>query len=330
MRIALTGAAGYLGRAVARRLSETGHELRALVRPGTPAERRAPLETTGAAVFEGDVTDRASLREALSGADWVIHAAALLDLGRSPAEMARVNIDGSENVASLAFKLGVGGLLSISSIAYFGGSPDDGSLATEASAPRLPFPTAYSETKHRGERAIQQWAKRGLAVRTVYPALIYGPPGKKDGANFLLRALMLGRFPVLLGGDRKTSWVHLDDVVEAIARVLEAGADGRGYLLAGEVVETRELVRQVERLTGTPGPRRELPIGLAKLALRLAAPLYRLRGRRSPLPAAQLDSLSRQWAFDDRRAQGELGWRPRSLEEGLPPTLAYLRNLERR
>jgi len=321
LRCFLTGASGYLGRRLACRLAETGHEVRALVRPTSKTDS---LAKAGISTFTGDITDRFSLREGMSGADWVIHAAALLDLGRPPAEMARVNVEGSENVASLAYKLGVGGLLSVSSVAFFGGSPADGSLGTEESPPRLPFPTAYSATKHAGEKAIQSWAQRGLRVRTVYPSLIYGPPGKKEGANHLLRSLALGRFPFLLGANLGTSWVHLDDVLSGILTVIERGADGRGYLLAGEVATIREVVRRIAAHTGTPAPRRELPIGLAKLLLHLARPFYALRGRRPPLPPAQLDSLRRPWAFSDARARSELGWTPRGLEAGLGPTLDYL------
>lgn len=321
MRIYVTGATGYIGRALCLRLAAEGHEVRALVRS---PERAEPLGAAGVATFPGDVTDRASLREGMSGADWVVHGAALLSPSASLAEMQAVNVAGSENVASLAYKLGVGGLLSISSVAAFGGSPEDGSPATEESPVQLPLPTSYSQTKHDGQRAIEGWAKQGLRVRTVYPGLVYGPPGKKEGANYFLRQLLLGRFPALVGADRRASWVFLDDAVGAILAVLERGRDGRGYLLAGEVVTVRELARQVAAISGTPAPRRELGVGAARLLLALAAPFWRLAGRRAPIPAAQLASLSRHWAFDDRRAREELGWTPRPLAEGLPPTLAYL------
>lgn len=321
MRIYLTGATGYIGRALCLRLAGEGHEVRALARS---PERAAPLAAAGVATFPGDVTDRASLREGMSGADWVIHGAALLSPTASLAAMGAVNVAGSENVASLAYKLGVGGLLSISSVAAFGGSPEDGSPATEESPVHRPLPTPYSQTKHDGQRAIEGWGKRGLRVRTVYPGLVYGPPGKKEGANYFLRQMMLGRFPALVGAERRASWVFLDDVVDAILAVLDRGRDGRGYLLAGEVVTVRELARQVASISGTPAPRRELGVGTARLLLALTAPFWRLRGRRPPIPVAQLDSLSRHWAFDDRRAREELGWTPRPLAEGLPPTLAYL------
>ncbi|MBP1642435.1 MAG: NAD-dependent epimerase/dehydratase [Acidobacteria bacterium] len=322
MRVYVTGATGYIGRALCRRLAAEGHEVRALARP---TSRVAALAEVGVATFPGDVTDRASMREGMSGADAVVHAAADLDLGGPRERMEAVNVGGSENVASLAFKLGVPRLLSVSSVAYFGGSPADGSPGTEAS-PLLPPPTRYSDTKRRGERAIRAWAERGLGVVTVYPSLVYGPPGKREGANAMLRRLWLGRFPVLLGADRKTSWIYLDDLVEGIVRALARARPGAGYLMAGDVATVREVARRVEALGGAACPRREVSLATARLFVRLATPLYRLRGRRPPIPAEQIASLERHWYFDDRRAREELDWRPRDFATGLAATLDYLRD----
>ncbi len=102
------------------------------------------------ATFPGDITVRASMREGMSGADWVIHAAADLDLTGPAGRMEQVNVAGSENVASLASKLGVPRFLSVSSVAYFGGSPADGSLATEETARSRAFPDPLLGNQARG------------------------------------------------------------------------------------------------------------------------------------------------------------------------------------
>lgn len=327
MRIFLTGATGYLGTALARRLAEDGHELRALVRETSDT---STLDALGAATFVGDVTDRYSMREAMSGSDWVVHLAAELAPTASLERMRSINVDGSRNVASLAFKLGVGALLSVSSVAYFGGSPPDGAPADEQTPPQEPFPSAYSVTKHEGELAVREWTGGGLRTVTVYPSLIYGPPGKKQGANWLLRALLKERFPALVGADKKTSWIFLDDAVDAMVRIMDRLGEevepGRDYLLAGDVATVRELAGRVAELGGVRPPRVSLPVGLARVATRLSAPFFRMAGKNPPLPAEQLASLERHWCFDDSRARRELDWRPRTLEEGLPPTVEYIRS----
>jgi dihydroflavonol-4-reductase len=238
--------------------------------------------------------------------------------------MRQTNVEGSENVASLAFKLGVPRVLSISSVARFGGSLPDGSLATEDAPVQQPFPSMYSATKHAGGLAIHAWGQRGLRVNTVYPSLVYGPPGKKSGSNFFLRQILKRRIPAVVGADRRASWIHLDDLVEGLIAVLQKAPPGRDYLMTGDVITVRDLVDQVCRLGRLPSPRLSLPVGLAQFGLSLAAPLYRLRGHRPPIPPEQLESLARHWAFDDTRARTELGWRPRTLDEGLPGTVEYL------
>jgi nucleoside-diphosphate-sugar epimerase len=240
--------------------------------------------------------------------------------------MRQTNVEGSENVASLAYKLGVGRFLSVSSMAYFGGSPADGSPADETARPMEPFPTLYSATKHAGELAIQEWTKKGLRINTVYPSLVYGPPGKKDGANSLLRQLLKGRFPVLVGADRKAGWIYLDDVVDAMVRIVHKAEPGRDYLLTGETTTLGSLVDRVCKLGGVKPPRLSLPVGAARALMALAGPFYRMKGRRPPVAPDQLNNLERHWAFDDTRARTELGWTPRSLDEGLPPTVRYLQS----
>lgn len=321
MRLFVTGASGYIGRALCRRLAADGHEVRALVRSSS---RTQPLAEAGVTLFPGDVTDRASLREGMSGADVVVHAAADLDLAGPPERMEAVNVGGSENVASLASKLGVRRLLSIGSVACWGGSPEDGTPAME-DTPVLAPSTRYGATKRRGDEAVRAWGRRGLEVLTVHPSLVYGPPGKKEGANALLRQLDLGRFPALIGADRRTSWIFLDDLVEGLVRVLERGRPGGVWLMTGDVASVAEVAARVAAAGGAPVPRWRLAVAPARLVLRLATPFYRLRGRRPPIPLEQLESLSRHWCFDDRRARAEFDWQPRGLDQGLPPTLAHLR-----
>lgn len=317
-RVFLTGATGYIGGRLAERLSQKGHRVVALVRPSSDTRR---LDRLGVVTSEGDITDRYSLRPGMSGADWVIHAAADLDMTGPPERMKRVNVGGTENVASLAYKLGVGRFLSVSSIARWGGSPPDGSLADE-DADHYEPPSLYSTTKADAERAVQGWAEKGLRANAVFPSLVYGPPGKRSGTNALLGMIVRRKVPFLVGGDRRMSWIHLDDVVDGILAVMERAEPGEDYILAGEVATLREVAERVCELAGTRAPRLDLPLPLARAAFALGRGIDRLRGRRPKVGPDQLRSLTRHWAFDDARARRELGWTPRSLAEGLPETVA--------
>jgi nucleoside-diphosphate-sugar epimerase len=319
MRVFVTGGTGFIGDVLCRRLVADGHEVRCLVRS---TSRTESLEAMGASCFVGDLADRYSMREPMSGAEWVIHAGAELDLTRAADQMQAANVAGSENVASLAWKLGVGRVLSVSSVAYFGGSPDDGSPGTEES-PVLSFPTRYSSTKHAGQQAVMHWAKEGLAVNTVFPSLVYGPPGKKSGANPLIRRLAKGWMPALVGAERKTSWIFVEDLVDGMVRVIERAEPGRDFLMTGDTATIEEVAQQVCKLSGASMPKRKLSVRAARMLTRLSTPLYRLRGRKPPIDVEQLRSLDRHWCFDDKRARQELEWSPRPLSEGLPPSVEY-------
>src|SRR5581483_1412640 len=120
------------------------------------------------------------------------------------------------------------------------------------------------------------------------------------------------------------SWVFLDDLVAGIVAVMERALPGRDYLLTGDVTTVRSLADRVCGLAGIAPPRWNLSPGVARVLLGIGSPLLRLAGKRPPMPAQQVASLSRHWAFDDRRAREELGWTRRSLDEGLPPTIAFL------
>ncbi len=321
MRIYLTGGTGYLGEALAARLLSEGHELHCLVRPTSD---RRHLEEVGASCFVGDLGDPGSLAPGMKGCEAVIHAAAELDLRVPRERMRAVNVVGSENVARTAVEVGARRFLSVSSMAFFGGSADDGAPGNEDSSPRQPFLTAYSATKNAAQKAIESVAAQGLDLNTVYPSLVYGPPGKKGGANPLLRALGRGRLRFLVGAERITRWVFLDDVVEAMVRILDRAPAGRGYLLTGEGATVRQVAEKVADHTGVAAPRTDLSLPVARALLNTSKVLLPLIGRRPRVHREQLENLRRHWNFDDQRAREELDWHPRSLAEGLPPTLDFL------
>ncbi|TNF71174.1 MAG: SDR family NAD(P)-dependent oxidoreductase [Acidobacteria bacterium] len=323
MRIFVTGASGYLGSALCRRWAADGHEVTALVRT---TSRREVLESLGVGCFVGDVSDRASMRQGMSGADWVVHAAAELDPRASADEMRRVNVEGSANVATLAYKLGVGRFLSISSMAAFGGSPADGSPSNEDSPVRMPFPSSYSATKHAGQKIIEEIAEQGLRVDTVYPGLVYGPPAKRRGANTLLYRILTRRMPAIVGGRQVSCWVYIDDVVDAIVRVMDRAEPGGRFLLTGEPATVDQLVSKVCSLAGVRPPRWRLSVNAAEVLLLMMKVYFGLSGRRPPFSRQQLASLRRHWNFDDSRAREKLDWQPRGLDEGLPPTLTDLQS----
>lgn len=320
--IALTGATGYIGGALAERLVARGHRVRALVRPTSRTDR---LERLGASLAVGDLADTAALELFARGSDIVVHAAAELDFDAPLAAMTATNVAGSERLAEAVSRAGVERLVAFSSIAAYGGSPPDGSPATEGAPVQRPLPSNYAATKLAGQEALEHAAAAlGLRLEQVHPSLVYGPPAKRGGANGLLRQIARGQMPAIAGGDRLASWVYLEDLVDAVTSLIEMDDAPKRLLLTGEAVTVRELVTKVCRLAGRPVPRLSLPLPLAKALAAALGPLFRFGGRRSPLSLEQLRNLARHWNFDDSAAQRLLDWQPRPLDAGLPPTIDHL------
>ena len=129
---------------------------------------------------------------------------------------------------------------------------------------------------------------------------------------------------MLVGADRWMSWIYLEDLIEAMVRLIGRAEPGRDFVLAGGAARLGEVVDRVAELGGVEPPARRLSLPVGMVLARLTAPFYRLRGRRPPLNPDQLRSLASNWHFDDARARADLDWLPRGLEEGLPQTVAYL------
>lgn len=304
-RVLLTGAAGEVGRRLARRLVADGWTVRALVLPGDPLRSR--LEGVVDDVCEGDVREAASLGPACAGVDTVLHLAAVI-LTQDQAQYDRINRRGTANMVAAAAAAGVRHFVYVSSASVV--------------YPRL---TPYGQSKLDAERTVA--AETRFAHTIVRPTLVYDATGAQE---FMLFRRFLLRFPVVpfvgSGGARKRP-VFSDDVVDGLARI--AGNDrafGRTYNLSGgETITLGELARLVLRLEGSPRPLLPLPVSICRL---VAAVLGRLM-RDPPLTPYAIAGFINHADLDPALAMAELGYRPRGVREGLTACFTPLAVIDR-
>lgn len=311
MRVLVTGAGGFVGRAVVPRLAAGGHAVRAAARRGGP-----PPETgrwCEGSVEVGDIGPGTDWARALDGVDAVVHLAARVhrvrDAATDPlAEYRRVNAAGTRRLAEAAARAGVRRLVLLSSVKAVADGPSEAPL-DDATPPAPASP--YGVSKLEAEEGLAEVsAATGLEAVVLRPPLVYGPG---VGANFLglLRACARG-LPLPLGAVRnRRSLVFVGNLADAVALCLEhPAAAGRRFLLHdGPPVSTPDLVRAVAAALGRPA--RLLPVPPPLLAAGAA-----LLGRRGAA-----ERLAGSLFLDDRGIRETLGWRPpHAMQDGLRAT----------
>jgi nucleoside-diphosphate-sugar epimerase len=318
--VLVTGAAGFMGRHLVRRLAQEGSPVRALDLEPRPAALALP----GVTYAQGDVRDRALLSELLPGVDTVFHLASVhLSVHAAPSLFRSVNVEAAEGLVTLCAGAGVRRIVHTSSVGVFGHVADP--PATEDS-PKNPQ-NEYERTKLNGERAaLTRAAEVGMDVVVLRPAWVYGPGCPRTAK--LLRSVRQGRFFYVGDGSNLRHPIFIDDAVEAYRRAAEAsaGVAGRPFIVAGpRAVTLRELVESCARVLEVGAPRLSLPRGFA-LGVGWATELtFGLAGREPPFSRRTLAFFDNDNAFDTAAAETALGFRPRvDLEEGLRRTVAEL------
>lgn len=322
MRYFVTGATGFLGGEIARQLRRDGHDVVALVR--TPAKGEA-LRRLGVVLAEGDVTDRASLRAPMTGVDGVFHCAAWYKVGIDPAGAERINVEGTRHVLETMRELRIAKGVYTSTVAVF--SDTGGRLVDETYRHDGPFLSVYDRTKWQAHYEVAlPMMVAGLPLVIAMPGAIYGP-----GDTSALRALFVQYLQGKLAAvPARTAfcWAHVEDAARAHLLAMDRGRAGESYIVAGPAHSMIEALQIAERLTGIKAPSLHPPPAVMKAASALMGVVGALVSLPPELTAEGLRVLAGVTYFgSNAKARRELGYDPRSLEDGLRETLAHEQRL---
>jgi dihydroflavonol-4-reductase len=320
MHAFLTGATGFLGGRLAALLRARGDEVTALARPTAGIDRLLAL---GVRVARGDVTDRASVRRALEGADAVFHVAAWYELGvRDEARMRSINVDGTRNVLDEALAAGVRTIVHCGSVAALGSTDSlSGRLADEEFVRVAPFGSSYERTKAEAHALASELARSGAPVRIASPGTIFGP-GDRSLVAELVRAHLAGLLLAAPFPELTMSLVFVDDAARGLLAVADRGRDGRAYNLVGEVITMGDWITRIADVTGKPAPLGRIPTWSVRLAARTFPLVAGFAGFGPSLAReglAMADGAS--WGFSSERARGELGWASCDVDDAIARTL---------
>lgn len=317
-RVLVTGASGFTGGHLARRLQALGHQVRVLLR--SPAAGK-DAHAAGFEVVTGDLRDAQAVDQAVAGCELVFHVAALFRTERVPDHLFfEVNREGTRHVFESAQRHGVRRVVHISTGGVHGHIAQPPANEDYPYGPRDP----YQQSKLEGELLARSYFEKGVGGSVVRPIGVYGPGDTRFLKLF--RAIHKGWFVMLGRGQTLYHLTYIDDLIEGILRCGEhPAAEGEVFIIGGErFVSLQEFVRTIAAALQVPAPRWHLPLWPFRLAAPICQSVCRTIGIEPPLYPRRLEFFTDDRAFDITKARRVLGYVPQvSLEDGLRRTVTW-------
>jgi dihydroflavonol-4-reductase len=316
-RIWISGATGFVGKAVVRVLRTRGDEVIAAVRDPRKA---ADLVDMGVTVLEDDLSNVAITAEALRDVDAAIHSAGSYRVGISRAErgaMWDANIGTTTRVLDAAEQARTPRIVYVSTVGVFGNTHGEAVDETYRRNIREGFLSWYDETKFGAHEVAAQRARAGAPIVTVQPSQVYGP-GDHTEIGEQLRLAHAGKLRYRALEEVGFGLVHVDDLARGIVAALDLAPVPSTYILSGPRHRLGDALAIAARLGGHSLPKLAAPSGL----LRVMAPVGRLIGQANLREVVSASRGVTYWATADK-ATRELGFNPRPLEDGLRDTFEF-------
>jgi dihydroflavonol-4-reductase len=316
----VTGATGFIGGHLTRKLRDRGDEVVAMVRS---PEKASSLGELGCELLEGDLSDEAAIHQGVKGCDAAFHVAGVYKVGIPAAQrpaMWDANVQGTERVLSAAVEAGVSRVVYVSTVNAFGNTRgqilDETFRRTDED-----FLSFYDETKFRAHQVAAELIGRGAPVMIAQPGGVYGPGDPSELGN-LIDQVRTGRLKFKVFPETGFNFVHVDDAADGLLLVHDKGRLGETYVLGGQITTMGEVIDRIAEISGWRPPRFTMPASLIKASMPLA-PLV-TRAMRLPPNLQELINAAdgvTYWA-SDAKARRELGYAPRGLDTGLRQTLS--------
>ncbi len=314
-KVLVTGASGFTGSHLCRKLVRSGYDVRALVRRTSNVGSLKDLDLE---IAYGDLADKTFPTEALDGVSVVYNIAAVYRHEVAEDQFYEVNARGVERLLNACLQAGVERLVHCSTVGVLGNIQNPPAAEDAPYGPGDP----YQRSKLEGEKLVLAFGKQhSFPVSVVRPSAIYGPGDTRFLKLF--KAIDRGRFVILGSGEVFYHYVYIDDLVDGFMLAAEKeAAQGEVFIIAGpEYVTINELARLIAEVLERPAPKLHLPIAPAMLAAKACQAICKPLGIEPPLYPRRLDFFIKHRAFDISKARRVLGYEPKvDLRTGLACT----------
>jgi len=325
VKVFVTGATGFIGTHVAKRLALGGNDVHCLVRKTSDISILKEIDAT---LFIGDVTDRGSMLQGMKGCDYVINLANIFSHWEpNKQNYIDVNVTGTQNVMECVLETGVPKVVHISTSAVYG-KPADCPFNEESPVGPVRF-SAYSQSKYEGELAVWElYNKKGLPLVVIYPGGVVGPGDTKMTGDWM-KDLINRKAPVIAYSNTVVTFVHVKDVAEAIVRAAEKqGNIGQKYLVGKYQQSVEEMTKMICEISGAPFPKISLPNTVTKFIAFIQTKIADLT-KKPPMQGVSSDYtrvMEQGLLFDGSKAEKELGITYTSLRETWQEAIYFFQN----
>jgi len=326
MKVLVTGATGFIGKHLSRKLAEQGAIVHALFRSD---KKTVDMQHPNIIFFKGDITDIDSLYIAMKDCEYVFHLAAYAKVWskqRNTFEI--INYQGTVNLLETAIQHRIKKVIVTSTAGVFG--PSSNTFPVDESSERtVPYFSEYEQTKDLADKMIMEKYSSKIDVTIVCPARVFGP-GELSASNSVTRLISLyisGKFRFLPGnGQSIGNYVYVDDVVTGMLLARENGCPGERYILGGENVSYSDFFTRLSNITGKSYTLFKIPVAVIMFlaaTMKFFAVIFRIPPLLTPGWARK---YLYDWKLSSKKAGEELNYKPQSLEEGFNKTIMWIKS----
>lgn len=318
----ITGGTGFLGAEIVRQLIDEGNDNLRVMASSVPQW----MIDAGVEPFEGSVANREDVAKAVAGIDVIYHLAGRVSRDNNDAiEMNKIHLEGTRFLCEEASAAGVKTVILASSSGTIAVS-EHPEIIDETFDPPIDIITqwAYYSSKYYQERAaIKNFDGDGRRLVIMNPTLLLGPGDERLSSTNIVLDFLGRKVPYCPSGG-----LSIVDVRDAAAAFIAAAKKGRHqerYLLGSANMTFADLFGRLERLSGVSAPVVKMPRSLAVAGSSMIESIFANFGKTSPVVSKEVEQAEHFWYLDATKAEEELGFEPRDIQETLNDTINYLK-----